>query len=632
MTPFWIELATLTIAVSFGMTAGWWLQIWTNSRRRHESNQEFQLAREKDRLRTKETMLHLQNLAADVAAHVGEHNQRVQSINDELTSPDGQTVDTVMDAIAKLIEANATMHEQLSVAEKKLEEQAREIEAQFCEARTDALTQVGNRRSFNEEMERCIKAHVSQGMPSSVMILDVDNFKQFNDNYGHKAGDEVLKSVAQTLQSDVSVHRFVYRYGGEEFAVIFPDLPLLESLAVAEQARAAIGSTQFDFEGKLLSIDASAGLTEIRSGDSMEYVVRRADEALYVSKRAGRNCGHYHDGVNFVRLAPVSTSNELSKSVVSVVPDQSSGRPYVRSTSTSTKLPEPGLASENTHSVSRSSTNSMFASNNEFRTASSDSKATAKADEKVTTRPGTRVPADKADFKADIKADINPEIRPEFKPVPALEGAASPAAIVGERPLVVAHECPPAETDKSAQSSESPKAVVVIDPLTGLSDRKAFVDDLNRRIVEWKRGGVQISVLLMKIDDYQVIGRTAGSKAQQMILRAALQFLRATMRNMDHIARFDEDTFAVMLPTASLSSAAGIADRLRRAVGRCKLPYESGPLSFTVSFGVAQAIRNDDGNRLMHRTTSALDTGVAAGGCANYLHNGETSVCATASS
>src|SRR5690606_10510368 len=152
-----------------------------------------------------------------------------------------------------------------------------------------------NRRAFDDFIARQQAEFRRDNRPTTVLMLDVDKFKLFNDTHGHQAGDIVLQGVAQVLRKSMRDIDLVARYGGEEFSVVFPGSKLTEVAAAAERARAAIQAATFTFEGKQLKVTASLGLAEIRAGEAIVETVKRADEALYASKKAGRNCAHWHD-------------------------------------------------------------------------------------------------------------------------------------------------------------------------------------------------------------------------------------------------------------------------------------------------------------------------------------------------
>jgi diguanylate cyclase (GGDEF)-like protein len=141
-----------------------------------------------------------------------------------------------------------------------------------------------------------------RAVPTTIMMIDIDRFKDLNDSYGHQAGDAVLKGVAQVLRQRVPEGNLVARYGGEEFAIVFPDLHLDQVERIAEHARRAVGDATFDFHGLTLHVTVSAGLAELLPGETAASVVGRSDDALYVSKDQGRNCTHVHNGRRVVSV------------------------------------------------------------------------------------------------------------------------------------------------------------------------------------------------------------------------------------------------------------------------------------------------------------------------------------------
>jgi diguanylate cyclase (GGDEF)-like protein/PAS domain S-box-containing protein len=151
---------------------------------------------------------------------------------------------------------------------------------------TDGLTQVFNRAAFNEKLTDAYERAVKRSLPLSVILLDVDHFKLFNDTFGHPAGDDVLKTVAKTLMDTVRSSDMVARYGGEEFAIILPDTDHSGAMVLAERCRRAVAAVHWDKRAITLSIGVSA-ITE--STMNQFVLVEQADEALYCSKQTGRN-------------------------------------------------------------------------------------------------------------------------------------------------------------------------------------------------------------------------------------------------------------------------------------------------------------------------------------------------------
>jgi len=154
--------------------------------------------------------------------------------------------------------------------------------------KTDALTELYNHISFHEFFERSIEQHERNHLALQLAIIDIDNFKQINDRYGHRAGDAVLQHVAKTIQTVASLNDFAARYGGEEFAVLFTDKPLSESYDLAEQIRATISNLTHDELGGQ-SVTVSVGFGDYLAGEGKERFFNRVDEALYKAKNSGKN-------------------------------------------------------------------------------------------------------------------------------------------------------------------------------------------------------------------------------------------------------------------------------------------------------------------------------------------------------
>lgn len=155
----------------------------------------------------------------------------------------------------------------------------------------DPLLGIGNRRSMDEELVRISERASRYNRPYSVALIDIDNFKMYNDRYGHQMGDEALLQVAQALKVSVRSSDGVFRYGGEEFLVIFPESTIEGAISASEHLRRKIEALQITHECSSRGImTASVGVAEedIRS-PCIEAVIKRADKALYAAKAYGRN-------------------------------------------------------------------------------------------------------------------------------------------------------------------------------------------------------------------------------------------------------------------------------------------------------------------------------------------------------
>lgn len=189
----------------------------------------------------------------------------------------------VLDAEGKTAGAVFLMHDASS--EISLEEKCRQLTERVAK---DPMTQVGNRAEFDRVLGVFIEAHQQQQIACSLVICDLDHFKQVNDTYGHQAGDEVIKSLAAILSRSCRGGDFVARYGGEEFVVLYTDCDNASAARRADEIRRALaGTPQSWMEGK--SVTGSFGVTQLQPGDMPDTMLRRADRALLLAKEQGRN-------------------------------------------------------------------------------------------------------------------------------------------------------------------------------------------------------------------------------------------------------------------------------------------------------------------------------------------------------
>ncbi len=159
------------------------------------------------------------------------------------------------------------------------------------QANTDELTNILNRRSFTRFIQYEFKKAQTRSQPFALIILDIDHFKNINDQYGHQVGDKILQSLAQIMQSSFRQADQVSRWGGEEFAILLPQTTLHNASTVAEKLRKTIESSVYKHKTQHIKYTISLGVSEfLSSDDSFEAVIKRADDALYQAKNEGRNC------------------------------------------------------------------------------------------------------------------------------------------------------------------------------------------------------------------------------------------------------------------------------------------------------------------------------------------------------
>jgi len=155
---------------------------------------------------------------------------------------------------------------------------------------TDALSGLLNRRGFERRADAAMLAAIDQGLPVSLVIVDIDNFKSVNDTYGHAAGDKVIAAFSVFLASLATDHHVAGRIGGEEFAIMLPGSNLMAARLFAEGARSALAGMPVEGFPETRRVTASFGVAELLPGESASSLMRRADAALYEAKNSGRDC------------------------------------------------------------------------------------------------------------------------------------------------------------------------------------------------------------------------------------------------------------------------------------------------------------------------------------------------------
>ena len=163
---------------------------------------------------------------------------------------------------------------------KRVEERLRDL------SERDSLTRVYNRRLFFEHLEIVKLASSAKESPFSLLLIDIDRFKQINDTYGHLVGDEAIKTLIDVIQSEKRTEDKIYRYGGDEFFVLLEDTPLQGAIKFAKRLHQSLAKNQFRFHAKFT---ISAGVVEYKLGETTNDFIRRVDDLMYQAKSSGRN-------------------------------------------------------------------------------------------------------------------------------------------------------------------------------------------------------------------------------------------------------------------------------------------------------------------------------------------------------
>jgi diguanylate cyclase len=175
----------------------------------------------------------------------------------------------------------------------ELEAEAKRLQGQLQDEQRastiDVLTRIPNRQAYDKRIDEELHRLRRFKQATCLAVWDVDNFKRINDTYGHRAGDRVLRAVADCFASRIRSTDFIARYGGEEFVMILPGTHLEDASSFSERIRAAIAEIGFHFRGSPISVTVSSGVTALVPEDTAGGAFDRADKALYQAKQTGRN-------------------------------------------------------------------------------------------------------------------------------------------------------------------------------------------------------------------------------------------------------------------------------------------------------------------------------------------------------
>ncbi len=203
------------------------------------------------------------------------------------------------EVIAGLAAATMDMADHNRQLTGRLQESSREMDTlratlrqARAEALTDGLTGLANRKMFDETLRMRLRESAGQRTDLCLILCDIDNFKRFNDTWGHQTGDQIIRFIASSLQRQTQSDHLVARYGGEEFAIIMPRTRLASARTIADAIRLAIESKKLlrkSTNEELGRITVSMGVAQYRPGERVHDLIERADACLYASKRGGRN-------------------------------------------------------------------------------------------------------------------------------------------------------------------------------------------------------------------------------------------------------------------------------------------------------------------------------------------------------
>lgn len=199
---------------------------------------------------------------------------------------------SLRDATARMAENNRELRTNFARSQTQIEQLNQFLELARADSCLDALTSLANRRRFDQSLDEAVVEAARAACPLSLLMVDIDRFKRFNDTFGHQTGDAILRIVARTIRTNIKEEDMAARYGGEEFAVILPNTTLEAAVVQAEHIRRAVGTKKLvrKTTGQSLGhVTTSVGVATFHRSDTPEALVHRADACLYAAKRAGRN-------------------------------------------------------------------------------------------------------------------------------------------------------------------------------------------------------------------------------------------------------------------------------------------------------------------------------------------------------
>lgn len=204
-----------------------------------------------------------------------------------------EIVRSVMCETQMAIERSNRLEVELSRSTAEIGALRKQVEDASREALTDALTGIGNRKQFDQRLKHEMQQSMEKGTELSLLLMDIDHFKKFNDTHGHQFGDLVLRLVARALLDGIKGRDIAARYGGEEFVILLPDTSACAAMTVAEHLRESIARKTIqkrDTRETLGTVTISVGVAAYRLGEPSYVFIERADAALYQAKTKGRNC------------------------------------------------------------------------------------------------------------------------------------------------------------------------------------------------------------------------------------------------------------------------------------------------------------------------------------------------------
>jgi diguanylate cyclase len=239
----------------------------------------------------------VQNILENASRDTTTYGDTLQGVSGQLNKSQDPAkmkavIDNLVAATRSMVTRSHTLEQRLQQSKAEVSRLQENIDAARAEARTDQLTQLSNRKAFDEAFQHALDSAAQNNEPLCLLMGDIDHFKKFNDTWGHQTGDQVLRLVAHCMRESVRDRDIPARYGGEEFAVILRGATLDIASQIAERIRWNVESKRVMKRSTgedLGTITMSLGVALLQAGEDGASLIKRADAALYAAKHAGRN-------------------------------------------------------------------------------------------------------------------------------------------------------------------------------------------------------------------------------------------------------------------------------------------------------------------------------------------------------
>lgn len=292
------EILVTALALLAGISCGWW---WFGSKgdSPHETLEKEMETFTRSAERVMMAICQVHDVTRGVSHDVGNHSSEVGRISSELeslrTTSASSVAEPAISVITDMLSVNERLQAKLAAAEEKLQSQSEEITSHQSDAGKDSLTGLPNRRAFDHELTHRFAEWQAKNAAFSVMVVEVDGFKEFNDLHGQPPGEEILRHIARKLHGFALKDGVVCRFAKAEFVFIIPKTDR-RAVDVALRVQTSIEAMRVAYGGKRLGTTISFGLAQTRPGENAAGLLRRAADALYAAKGAGPNSGFFHDG------------------------------------------------------------------------------------------------------------------------------------------------------------------------------------------------------------------------------------------------------------------------------------------------------------------------------------------------